>query len=88
MTEQCRNSATSREASDPQPRIHIVDIGAPTSRAMREASALVPHSVRLDDTICVNPFDPKLWREFEALQDAPNIAEHAAEQVHAVGQAE
>lgn len=88
MTEQCRDSATSRGASAPQPRIHIVDIGAPTSRAMREALALVPQGVRLDDTICVNPFDPKLWQVFEALQDAPNIAEHAAEQVQAVGQAE
>lgn len=87
MTEQCRNSATSREASATQPRIHIVDIGAPTSRAMREALALVPQSVRLDNTICVNPFDPKLWAEFEALGDAPDIAEHDAVQVQAVGQA-
>ena len=63
MAEPLQVQAITEDVPASDRRIRIIDLGAPTERAMREMLDSLPPGLPRDGGICVNPFDPAVVDE-------------------------
>ena len=55
-------------------KIQVIDAGVPTARVMSELLAMPPPGIRLDLSVCVNPFDPRWPEEIDICHKVADAA--------------